>query len=159
MARKKKTAGTGHNSAPGPQLLSLIERIERTREEKKTCAEDEAEIFAEAKAQGFDTPAIKRLLKRRSTKAHELEQMEAMEDVYRHAIGLAKELPLFKAVGTMNVDIAARESVVAALLQLVPVEGEIHLIGGGIRTRLWRDEDGDGRSEELLFQAEADGSQ
>ncbi|WP_082655769.1 DUF2312 domain-containing protein [Aureimonas sp. D3] len=153
MAKKKKTAGTGHNSAPGPQLIGLIERIERTREEKKVCAEDEASIFAEAKAMGFDTKAIRRRLTERAMKPNEREEMEAIDDVYRHAIGMAKELPLFKAVGTMNVDTAARESVVAALLQLVPTNGEIHLVGGGLKIRMWRDEDGEARSEELLFQS------
>ncbi|WP_153005327.1 DUF2312 domain-containing protein [Aureimonas ureilytica] len=154
MARKKKTAGSGHNSQPGPQVLNFIERVERVREEKKAYADDEASIFAEAKSSGFDTAAIKRLLKRRSMKPHDLEEMEAIDDVYRHAIGMAKELPLFKAVGTMNVDLAARESVIAALLQLVPSNGEIHLIGGGITTRMWRTEDGEAMAEELLFQPE-----
>ncbi|WP_082684582.1 DUF2312 domain-containing protein [Aureimonas ureilytica] len=154
MARKKKTAGTGHNSAPGPKLLSLIERIERTREEKKSYAEDEAAIFAEAKAEGFDTKAMRRTLTKRAMKPQDLQEMEAIDDVYSHAVGMAKELPLFKAVGTMNVDIAARESVIAALLQLVPTNGEIHLIGGGLTFRMWRDKDGEAQSEELLFQPE-----
>lgn len=150
MAAKNHGEPT-HNSVPGKQLLSFVERVERTRAEKQTYSDDEKAIFAEAKGSGFDTGALKRLLKRREMKPHDLEEMEAIDDVYRHAIGMAKELPLFKAVGTMNVDLAARESVVAALMQLVPSNSEIVLTTGGKSVRLWRTEDGEAQSEEVLF--------
>lgn len=154
MARKKKTAGSGHNSAPGPQLLSLIERIEHTREEKKTYADDEKSIFAEAKAMGFDTKAMRRRLTERAMDKDALQEQLMTDDIYRHALGMADELPLFKAVGSMNVDITARDGVIAALLQLVPSDGEIQLIFGGRGTRMWRDNDGEAQSEELLFKPE-----
>ncbi|HBG51942.1 MAG TPA: DUF2312 domain-containing protein, partial [Gammaproteobacteria bacterium] len=43
----------------GDVLRSYIERIERLEEEKKEVAEQIKEIYAEAKAFGFDTKALR----------------------------------------------------------------------------------------------------
>lgn len=141
-------APRGHNGIAGEQLLAIVQRVERVRDEKREYADDEKAIFAEAKSNGFNTGAIRRLLKRREMKPHDLEEMEAIDDVYRHAVGMAKELPLFRAVGSMAVDTTARESVVAALTQLVPTNGEIVLTAGGRSVRMWRDEKGEAHTQD-----------
>ena len=38
----------------GDQLKSIVQRIERLEEEKKTIADDIREVYAEAKGNGYD---------------------------------------------------------------------------------------------------------
>ena len=45
------------------QLKSIVERIERLEEEKKTIAADIKEVYAEAKANGFDTKILRKVIR------------------------------------------------------------------------------------------------
>ena len=47
------------------QLRAFIERIERLEEEKKTIADDIKEVYAEAKGTGFDTKAMRTIIRLR----------------------------------------------------------------------------------------------
>ena len=69
------------------QLKSIVERIERLEEEKKTIAGDIKEVYAEAKANGFDTKILRKVVRlRKQDKAKRLEE-EALIDLYLSAIG------------------------------------------------------------------------
>ncbi len=68
------------------QLRHLIERIERVRAEKAELAADEKEVFAEAKAFGFDTKVMRAVLKQRAADPHERAEFEAMLDLYLDAV-------------------------------------------------------------------------
>ena len=92
-------ASIGHNSgaddmsdAPAgfakEQLKSFIERIERLEEEKKAIADDVKDVFAEAKANGFDTKALRAILKIRKQDAGERKEHEAIVELYLQALGL-----------------------------------------------------------------------
>lgn len=145
----------------GQQLLAYIERIESVRAEKKQLSDDEKSIFAEAKAAGFNPKRIRNVLKRRSVKQADLEEAEAELDVYLHAIGMEREAPLFRHVGLMSVDVAAREQVIEAFKLLVPENGEVIVKCGGQTVRLWRDEEGEARvadhfDEEAVEEAAAE---
>jgi uncharacterized protein (UPF0335 family) len=70
------------------QLKSLIERIERLEEEKKTLSGDIKEVYAEAKANGFDTKIIRLLVRLRKKAAAEREEEQSMLDVYMAALGM-----------------------------------------------------------------------
>jgi uncharacterized protein (UPF0335 family) len=70
------------------QLKSLIERIERLEEEKKTLSGDIKEVYAEAKANGFDTKIIRLLVRLRKKEAAEREEEQSMLDVYMAALGM-----------------------------------------------------------------------
>jgi len=70
------------------QLKSFIERIERLEEEKKAIADDIKDVFAEAKANGFDTAALRTILKIRKEDADERKEHEAIVDLYCHALGI-----------------------------------------------------------------------
>ena len=72
------------------QLKALIERIE---EEKKAISDDIREVFAEAKAAGFDTKALRVTIKRRKVEAAERAEFEAIVNLYGDAVGLG---PLFE---------------------------------------------------------------
>lgn len=70
------------------RLRSIIERIEKLEEERKARGEDISQVFAEAKGAGFDVKAIKQLLRIRKQTTEEVEQLENLVDLYRHALGM-----------------------------------------------------------------------
>ncbi|ABS68921.1 DUF2312 domain-containing protein [Xanthobacter autotrophicus] len=70
------------------QLKSFIERVERLEDEKKAIAEDIKEVFAEAKANGFDVAALKEILKIRKADADERKEHEAIVELYAQALGI-----------------------------------------------------------------------
>ena len=82
------TAGT----VAADHLRAFIERIERLEEEKRTIADDIKDIYAEAKGTGFDTKAIRTIIKLRKKDQAEREEEEAILDTYMAALGM---LPLF----------------------------------------------------------------
>ena len=71
------------------QLRAFIERIERLEEEKKTIADDIKEVYAEAKGTGFDTKAIRTLIRLRKKDQAEREEEESILDLYKSALGMA----------------------------------------------------------------------
>jgi uncharacterized protein (UPF0335 family) len=71
------------------QLRTIVERIERLEEEKKTIAADIKEVYAEAKGNGFDTKVLRKVISLRKKDAQELQEEEAMIDVYLAALGTA----------------------------------------------------------------------
>lgn len=84
-----KVSGSDLSDVSGKQILSYLERAERLREERKAIAEDISEVFAEAKANGFDVKTLKLLLKERETEPEKLREAETMLDLYRDAIARA----------------------------------------------------------------------
>jgi len=75
--------------AAGP-LRAIIERIERLEEEKKEVAEQVKEVYAEAKANGFDTRTLRRIVSLRKKDAEEREEEEALLDLYMSALGMIR---------------------------------------------------------------------
>lgn len=73
----------------GQQLLSIIERIENRHEAKREIEEDVREIYAEAKANGYDTKAIRELVKRRAKDPDARSEFEAIVDLYEQEIANA----------------------------------------------------------------------
>ncbi|MCL4169051.1 UNVERIFIED_CONTAM: hypothetical protein GTU68_009373 [Idotea baltica] len=78
------------------QLQSIVERVERLEEEKKGIADDIKDIYAEAKANGFETKAIRQIVRDRKLEKTERDEFEAILDTYRAALGM---LPEFRADG------------------------------------------------------------
>jgi uncharacterized protein (UPF0335 family) len=70
------------------QLRAFVERIERMHEEAKTITDDLAEIYAEAKGVGFDTKAIRTIVKLRKQDLAERQEEEAIVDLYKAALGM-----------------------------------------------------------------------
>jgi uncharacterized protein (UPF0335 family) len=73
------------------QLKSIIERIERLEEEKKTIAGDIKEVYAEAKGHGFDTKIIRKVISLRKKDAAERQEEEQVLDLYLQALGMLPE--------------------------------------------------------------------
>jgi uncharacterized protein (UPF0335 family) len=70
------------------QLRAFIERVERLEEEKKTIAEDIKEVFAEMKGTGFDTKAVRTIIRLRKKDQAERQEEEAILDLYKAALGM-----------------------------------------------------------------------
>jgi uncharacterized protein (UPF0335 family) len=71
------------------QLRLLIERIERLEEEKKGISDYIKDVYSEAKSTGFDTKAIRAVIKLRAMEKHHRDEAEAILDTYKAALGLA----------------------------------------------------------------------
>jgi uncharacterized protein (UPF0335 family) len=71
------------------QLRAFIERIERLEEEKKTIADDIKEVYAEMKGTGFDTKAVRAIIRLRKQDQAERQEAEAILDLYMAALGMA----------------------------------------------------------------------
>jgi uncharacterized protein (UPF0335 family) len=71
------------------QLRLFIERIERLEEEKKGIADDVKDVYAEAKANGYDTKTMRAIVRLRKMEKHTRDEMDALLDTYRNALGLA----------------------------------------------------------------------
>jgi uncharacterized protein (UPF0335 family) len=69
-------------------LKAFVERIERLEEEKKTIADDIKEVYAEAKGTGFDTKAVRTIIRLRKKDQAELQEEEAIIDLYKAALGM-----------------------------------------------------------------------
>ena len=76
------------------QLRSIVERIERLEEEKKAIADDIRDVYAEAKANGFDTKVLRQVVGLRKKDLSEREEQDAIRDLYLNALGM---LPDFEA--------------------------------------------------------------
>ncbi len=70
------------------QLRAFIERIERLSEEKQTVADDIKVVFAELKASGFDTKAVRTIIRLRKKEPHERQEEQAMIQLYMDALGM-----------------------------------------------------------------------
>jgi len=79
------------------QLKSIVERIERLEDDKKAIAGDIREVYSEAKANGFDTKILRKVIALRKKESAAREEEQAMLDVYMSALGMIADLPLGQA--------------------------------------------------------------
>jgi uncharacterized protein (UPF0335 family) len=70
------------------QLRLFIERIERLEDEKKGIADDVKDVYAEAKANGYDTKTMRAIVRLRKLEKHTRDEMDALLETYRNALGL-----------------------------------------------------------------------
>lgn len=73
------------------QLKSIVERIERLEEEKQAIAGDIRDVYAEAKANGYDAKTLRKVVSLRKKDSAEREEEEAMLTLYLHALGMAPD--------------------------------------------------------------------
>ena len=76
-------------SVAADELRLLVERIERLDEEKKGIADDVRDVYAEAKARGYDTKTMRSIVRLRKMETHQRQEMDALLETYRAALGLA----------------------------------------------------------------------
>lgn len=71
---------------PAARLSAFVERIERLEEEKAETAEQVKEVYAEAKAYGYDVATLRKVVSRRKKQRDELEVEEALLELYESAL-------------------------------------------------------------------------
>ena len=81
MAKKGEALDAG-------RLRSFVERIERLEEEKRALADDVKDVFAEAKAAGYDVKVMRQVIKLRKMDSAKYEELEALLDIYKAALGM-----------------------------------------------------------------------
>jgi uncharacterized protein (UPF0335 family) len=84
----KSEPQAGHNSINKDQIKAIIERIERLEDEKKTISDDIRDVYVEAKGNGFDTKALRTVVRMRKQDANERAEQEAVLDLYLNAMGM-----------------------------------------------------------------------
>jgi uncharacterized protein (UPF0335 family) len=75
-------------NATDDRLRLLIERIERLEEEKKGIADDIRDVYAEAKAVGYDPKIMRQIVRLRKMKPDDRSEMEMVLETYKNALGL-----------------------------------------------------------------------
>lgn len=106
----------GHNGGPiseerKKQLGGYISEIERWEAQKATIQSDIGLIFNAAKDAGFDTKAMRVVLKDRKKSQAEREAFEAVCDVYKHALGMLADLPLGQAAMPRSTQVDLEEAI------------------------------------------------
>jgi uncharacterized protein (UPF0335 family) len=74
---------SGHN-----QLKSITERINRLEDEKKEAADAIREIYAEAKSNGYDVPALRAIIRAMREDTEKRRAREANINLYRGTLGI-----------------------------------------------------------------------
>ncbi|RAI03752.1 DUF2312 domain-containing protein [Acuticoccus sediminis] len=72
----------------GDQLRTIVERIERLEEEKQGIADDIKDVYAEAKANGYDVKVLRQIVRLRKQEPSERTEFEAILDLYMQALGM-----------------------------------------------------------------------
>ena len=70
------------------ELRQFIERFERLEGEKRDIAEHQKEVMAEAKARGYDTKVMRKVIALRKRDADDIAEEEAVLDMYKEALGM-----------------------------------------------------------------------
>lgn len=70
------------------ELRQIVERYERLDAERVDIVEGQKEVMAGAKADGFDTKAIRKIIALRKKRADQIAEEEAIEAMYREALGI-----------------------------------------------------------------------
>ncbi len=70
------------------QLKTIIARVERLEEEKKTISDDIRDVYAEAKGNGFDIKALRTIVRLRKQDANERAEQETILETYMQALGM-----------------------------------------------------------------------
>lgn len=76
-------------SVAADELRQFIERYEQLEAEKKDIADQAKEVMAEAKARGYDTKVIRKIIALRKRRPDEVAEEEAILDLYKAALGMS----------------------------------------------------------------------
>lgn len=86
--KPRSNSGSDAHGVARDQLRAFVERIERLEEEKKTVADDIKDVYGEAKAMGFDTKILRKVISLRKKDEEERVEEELILDTYLHALGM-----------------------------------------------------------------------
>ena len=75
--------------ATDDRLRLLIERVERLEEEKKGVGDDIRDVYAEAKAVGYDAKIMRQIVSLRKMKPDDRSEQDMLLETYKNALGMA----------------------------------------------------------------------
>lgn len=84
--RQEDLAEVGGNAAK--EMARLLERVERLEDEKQGIADDIKDVWAEAKANGYDVKMMRQMKAERKLTADQRQLKYGMEETYRSALKL-----------------------------------------------------------------------
>ncbi len=70
------------------ELRQFIERFERLEQEKRDIAEQQKDVMSEAKARGYDTKVMRKIIALRKREPDDVAEEEAILDLYKQALGM-----------------------------------------------------------------------
>ena len=82
-----ETQGSVENVAAA-EVRQFIERIERLEEEKASISDDIKDVYGEAKGRGYDTKAMRTIVRLRKKDANERIEEETILQTYMAALGM-----------------------------------------------------------------------
>jgi uncharacterized protein (UPF0335 family) len=88
-ASSSEAVGSKNANATDDRLRLLIERIERLEEEKKGIADDIRDVYAEAKAVGYDPKIMRQIVRLRKMKPDDRSEQDMLLETYKNALGMA----------------------------------------------------------------------
>ena len=71
------------------ELRQFVEQFEALEAQKKDIADQQKEVMAEAKARGYDTRVMRKVIALRKRKPDEIAEEEAVLEMYKAALGMA----------------------------------------------------------------------
>lgn len=78
----------GSEGVTARELRAFIERAEHLAAEKADIAEQEKEVFAEAKGRGYDTKVLKKIIAIRKRNRDDVAEEDAIMELYMAALGM-----------------------------------------------------------------------
>lgn len=87
---KAEEVTEAQRDATAARLKSFVERVERLEEERAALAEDVKGVMAEAKASGFDTKIIKKVIRLRKMDEQKRREEQELLDLYASAVGITQ---------------------------------------------------------------------
>lgn len=70
------------------QLEQFINRIETLEEEKREIGQQIKEVYAELKAEGYDSRIVRKIVRLRRMTKEAREEEETLLDTYKNALGI-----------------------------------------------------------------------
>lgn len=71
------------------QLKAIVERIERLEDEKSAISIDIKDVYGEAKGNGYDVKALRKLISIRKLDAVKLAEEQTILETYMQALGMS----------------------------------------------------------------------
>jgi uncharacterized protein (UPF0335 family) len=75
-------------SIAADELRQFIEQFEQLEAEKKDITERQKEVMGEAKARGYDTKVMKKIVALRKRDRDDIAEEEAILEMYKQALGM-----------------------------------------------------------------------
>lgn len=80
--------GDNAHKAAADQIRAYIERFERLEAEKQDVIQGQKEIMSEAKGNGFNVKALRKIISDRKRDADDLAEEQALVKLYKSALGI-----------------------------------------------------------------------